>query len=64
MRCKTGFSLYGRAYGYAGGSPDTSNTALEEFRKSGYRFKELMVTLSAKQNFQISGRVDDVANNH
>ena len=40
------------------------NTALEEFRKSGYRFKELMVTLVRSTEFPDSRRVDYVANHH
>jgi hypothetical protein len=38
--------------------------ALEEFRQSGYKFKELIVTLARSREFPDSGRTGNVANNH
>jgi hypothetical protein len=39
-------------------------SALEDFRRSGHRFKELVVTLVRTAEFPDSGRVEHVANNH
>ncbi len=38
--------------------------ALEAFRKSDYRFKELMVALVKSKEFSVSGRTVNVASNH
>jgi hypothetical protein len=40
------------------------NQALEAFRKSDYRFKELMVALAKLREFPDSGRTTNVASNH
>jgi len=38
--------------------------ALETFRQSGFRFKELMVYLASSRSTQLSGRYTSVASNH
>jgi hypothetical protein len=38
--------------------------ALEAFRKSDYKFKELMVALVKSKEFSVSGRTVNVASNH
>ncbi len=59
-----------QVFRYMAGRMDTPadrpvlTTALEEFRKSGYRFKELMVTLVRSTEFPDARRVDYVANHH
>jgi hypothetical protein len=59
-----------QVFRYMSGRQDTPadrpvlNQALEEFRKSDYRFKELMVALVKSREFPVSRRTVDVANNH
>jgi hypothetical protein len=38
--------------------------ALETFRQSGFRFKELIVYLASAKDMQLSGRHSNVASNH
>ena len=59
-----------QVFRYMSGRQDTPadrpvlNQALEEFRKSDYRFKELMVALVKSKEFSVSRRTVNVANNH
>jgi hypothetical protein len=38
--------------------------ALEAFRQSGFRFKELIVYLASAKDMQLSGSYSSVASNH
>jgi hypothetical protein len=59
-----------QVFRYMSGRQDTPadrpvlNQALEAFRKSDYRFKELMVALARLREFPDSGRTTNVAGNH
>lgn len=59
-----------QVFRYMSGRMDTPadrpvlTSALEQFRKSGHRFKELIVALVRTAEFPESGRVNHVANNH
>jgi len=59
-----------QVFRYMSGRQDTPadrpvlNQALDAFRKSDYRFKELMVALARLREFPDSGRTTNVAGNH
>ena len=59
-----------QVFRYMSGRQDTPadrpvlNRALETFRKSDYKFKELMVALATSKDFSVSGSTVHVANNH
>jgi hypothetical protein len=63
VRGQAGFPLYVREAGYRR-RPAAIAQALEVFRKSDYRFKELLVALVKSKEFSVSGRTVNVASNH
>ena len=55
VHCKAGVPLHGRPSGHAG-RPAMLRQALETFRQSGFRFKELIVYLASSKDMHSSGR--------
>ena len=75
VRREAVFPVSGRTNGYAGGSPADPDAVTTDFRNSGFRFKELIVSLmvlrefprrdsTAKQPEQTRRIAEHVADNH
>jgi len=62
--------LVKQVFRYMAGRQDTPadrpmlRQALETFRQSGFRFKELIVYLASSKDMHLSGRYSSVASNH